>query len=321
MFRRTNAAVVAMLLAACLGAGCRSSAEPPAADEAPGKLSDFLAPYRGKVLVVLMGREGCPGTAKATATLDAYASASPADVVIVRLDVPLPKEDLNVAGEWKHPYPRRVDKGRRLADELEFFYYPTLYVYDRDGALRFTGGCDGARLDAMVREVLAEAPGAPKNNYTLPMPAAGEQAPAFAAANLAGERVTLDALRGQQATILFFARTSCPFTVEALPSVRSLAAEYAKAGVAVAVINSGETPDAIRPVYEKHAAGVPVVVDADGRVSQAYGVDMVPFFFLLDKDGKIVKRRSFTAAAASGALGELLGLAADQSRFKPIEAG
>jgi peroxiredoxin len=153
------------------------------------------------------------------------------------------------------------------------------------------------------------------------MPAVGQLAPSFSAATLSGEPVTLDSLRGQRGVLLVFARTSCPFTVEALPAVAKIAGDYRKNGVAVTVINSGEQKDHIRPIYDKHAPGVGVVWDESGQISNAYGVDMTPFFFLLDKDGKIAQRRSFTPAAASACLDSFLGLPAQAPRYKPTEAG
>ena len=50
-------------------------------------------------------------------------------------------------------------------------------------------------------------------------------------------------------------------------------------------------------------------------------MDVTPFCFLLDDAGKVVKRRSFTPPAATGALNALLGLAAETPRYKPTEAG
>jgi peroxiredoxin len=236
------------------------------------------------------------------------------------VDVPLAGEQLKV-GAWDHAYQRRIDKDRRLADRLGFFYYPTLYVFDGDGELRFTGGWDQGRVETMVKEMLAERPGGAKKSYTLAMPAVGEAGPGFSGQRLTGEAVTLDSLRGSRGTLLVFAKTSCPFTVEALPSIKSAAGEYAAKGVAVIVVNMGEEQEQIRSVYEKDASGVPVVCDRDGQISRKYGVDVTPFYFLLDKDGKIVQRRSYTPVAASGAVNGLLGIAAEPPRYKPTAAG
>ncbi|HPD17673.1 MAG TPA: TlpA disulfide reductase family protein [Planctomycetota bacterium] len=331
METRRFGAIGAMLLG--LGAlavlpACRPSGEDSANGPEPSRRSGrtnaavqaLLAQHRGKVLVLLLGREDCPGTAKATAVLDAYASRKPADVALLRLEVPLPGETLQ-AGAWSHGFPRQLDAGRAIADGLGFFYYPTLYVFDREGELRFTGGYDAQRLERMVREIAEEQPGQPKKLYTLAMPPAGSLAPPFAARTLTGREAALATLRGKRATMLVFARASCPFSRQALPAIQQLADAHRSQGIAVALINQGEERERILPVYEQAAPGLPVVWDATGEISNAYGVDTVPFFFLLDGDGVIVQRRSFTLPAASSALDAILGKATAAPRYKANAAG
>jgi len=301
------------------------SCQPAGGDRAGGPtakaaVQKLLAGHQGKVLLLLLGREDCPGTAKATAVLDAYVPRKPADVDVVRLDVPLPGETLKVGG-WTHPFPRELDADRAVADGLEFFYYPTVYVFDRGGELRFAGGYDAERLETMAKEIGAEQPGQPKKSYTLPLPPIGSPAPPLAARTLTGQDATLATLRGGRATMLVFSRTSCPFSMQALPAVKSMADTHRSKGIAVVLINQGEDQGQIRPVYEKQAPGVPVVWDATGEICKAYGVDTVPFFFLLNKDGAIAQRRSFTPPAATGALNALLGIAAEAPRYKTSKAG
>jgi peroxiredoxin len=273
------------------------------------------------VLLVLLGREGCPGTRKATAVLDSYVPRRPAGVDVIRVDVPLPGERYVPIAGWGRPYGYAVDAGRRLAGELDFFFYPTLYVFDRDGELRFAGGCELARVEAMVGELLAERPGAPKRSYSLALVPEGQPAPDFAGTDPDGGPAALEALRGVRATLLFFAASSCPFSVQELANLRGIAEAYRDKGVAVAIINRGQTAEEIRPVYRRHVPELPVVWDRSGEICRAYGVDAVPFYYLLDADGKVVRRRSFTPAAAAGAVNALLGVGPEPLRFKPSEAG
>ena len=116
---------------------------------APADLSDLLNDYHGRVLILLLGRDGCPGTAKATAALNQYVSSKPERVSVVRLNVPLPKETLKPTSDPKRPFPYFVDTGRKIAGKLEFFYYPTLYVFDGQGKQRYVGGCDKDKIATM----------------------------------------------------------------------------------------------------------------------------------------------------------------------------
>jgi peroxiredoxin len=284
-------------------------------------MQSFLTPYQGKVLLLLMGREGCPGTIKATEFLHTYASTKPEAVAILRLDVPLAGEELELSEGWDHPYPRKVDTGRQVADALDFFFYPTFCVFDTDGVMRYSGGCDPAKLPQMVKEILAEKPGQPKKSYNLPMPKAGEPAPAFSGTDLKGQSVALTSLKGQKATLLVFAQTSCSYTIDALPAIQSVANAFRKHDVALVVINTGEDKETIQPIYAQSLSNIPVVWDKGGDISKQYGVDVSPFFFLLDQNNTVVKRGSFKAQAVTGALNTLLKRSVAAPRPASKEAG
>jgi peroxiredoxin len=303
-------------------AGANSPGGEPAqaAVEELGDLDQFLAERRGEVVVLLLGRDDCPGTVKAMKVFDAYVPAKPAGVTLMRVDVPLPAETLRL-GPWNHAFERRLDGQRLVAQQLDFFFYPTLYIFDGDGAMRFAGGCDAQRLDLMLREILSEDAGEAKKIYTVQALAVGEKAHPIDLPVLSDGIASAEAVRGQRGTLVIFARTSCKFTIEAFPSIRSLAAAHAPQGVSVLVVNMGESAEQVRPIYEQQLAGVPVAWDEDEQVSARYGVEVTPFYFLLDAEGKIVNRRSYTPLAATSAIAELLGIPAEAPRYTPTEAG
>jgi peroxiredoxin len=298
----------------------KSSEPRPSSPAAAVTLAEFVKPFKGKTLVLLLGREGCPGTIKATADLSAWPD-KPANLEILRLDVPLPNEKLVLREAWDRPFPRKIDERRQIAGQVEFFYYPTLYVFDPEGELRFTGGCDTAKLAAMAKEIAADKPGQPKKNFSLPMPAIGTAAPGFAANDLAGAPVELKTLAGKTGTLLVFAKTGCQFSVGALPAVKTLADHYRQDHVAVIIINSGEELEKIRPVYEKAVPGLTVVHDLNGEISKAYGIETAPFCFLLDSAAKVVARHPFVPATANQELATQTGRQSEAPLFKPTEAG
>lgn len=320
-----NVSKMPIILAAALFMGCAITGCSPEqrSEEQRSKaiMQSFLTPYQGKVLLLLMGREGCPGTAKATEFLHTYAATKPEAVAILRLDVPLAGEVLELSEEWSHPYTRNVDTGRKIADSLDFFFYPTFFVFDPDGEMRYSGGCDASKLDPMVKEILAEKAGQPKKSYNLPMPKAGEPAPTFSGTDLKGQSVTLTTLKGQKATLLVFAQTSCSYTIDALPAIQSVANAFRTHDVALVVINTAEDLETIQPIYAKSFSNIPVVWDKDGEISQQYGVDVTPFYFLLDQNAKVVKRGSFKAQSVAGALNTLLNRSVAAPRPASKEAG
>ncbi|MHC4201178.1 MAG: TlpA family protein disulfide reductase, partial [Planctomycetota bacterium] len=302
--RRAGAAGTVLLLAAAIflaAGGCGRKVGP----RAP---VDPLAGCRGKTIVLLMGMPGCPGTIEATRFLVEYSREKPEGVAVVRLDVAPPGDSLAEPKGGDAGFVHKLDRDRTVADRLEFFFYPTLYIIDKDGKVRFRGGCEPDRVKEMVAEITAERPGAAKRVYTPPMPAVGSAAAAFAGKDLAGKDVSLEALRGKAATLLFFGSAACPYSKDAVSSLPALAAEFGGKGAAVAVVNIGQTPKAIRPFYARQAPRITVVADETSDIGEKkYGVRSVPFFYVLDKAGKIAARRPFTPDAARMALAKTLG--------------
>lgn len=304
-------AVVALLLLASVGmalpflfTGCAERPVP-----VPLTAQNLLERSKGQVLVLLMGMEGCPNTRRGTETLAEYAAQRPAGVTVVRVDAPPPAEELAPVPEWKQPYAYVFDAGREVADRLEFFFYPTLYVLDRDGTVRYSGGLDLEDLQRMVSEIVAEQPGAKKKIYTPPLPAVGTPGADFRAKTLDGKDAGLASLRGPKGAFLYFASTACPFSVRGLPAVAQLAKSFGEKGVGFTVINKQEAVEDVRRVCAENAPELPVVVDTDAAICKAYGVEPVPFFFILDGKGAIAERRPFTPESATAALNQLLGLA------------
>jgi peroxiredoxin len=302
--------------------GCsKSSTSGTAKGRPPDSLNALLKDHRGNVLILLLGIEGCPGTAKATEGLDEYVGTKPEQVSVVRLDVPPPNKTLKATSERKHRLPRFVDAGRKIADELDFFYYPTLYVFDGDGVKRYVGGYDRDKIAAIARDILAEKPGAKKKIYTPPMPAVGEPAPAFSGGTLTGKAVSKDSLLGKHGLLIFFARTSCPYSMRDIPEFKDIADHYRGKGLAAVAVNMQEDLSDIKPLYEGKCAGESIIWDRDGKICKSFGVDAVPFFFLTNEHGKVVARGEFTHTSASDSINAMLGLKAGAQRFKPTKGG
>jgi peroxiredoxin len=213
-----------------------------------------------------------------------------------------------------------VDNDRRLAEQLEFFFYPTTYVFDGEGELRFTGAYEPAKIEQMVSDIQREPAGTPKKIYTPPMPQVGQKAPAFSSLTADGAPAPMDSVLGKRGTLFVFTKTSCPFCISALPGIKALAGRYQKDGLATVVMNIGEQKEKLA-AYKDLPPVVHVRWDQDQKTAGAYGTDMVPFFFLMDKDGNIATRHAYTDAAAAAAINPLLGLAASQPAAKPSGAG
>ena len=98
------------------------------------------------ISILLLGRNDCPGTQKALPVLENFYKEKSTKVSVKYLEVPLPDKKETLPGEWKYSFSRSFDQGRSTADKLNFFYYPTLYIFDKDDELRFEGGCDPQQI-------------------------------------------------------------------------------------------------------------------------------------------------------------------------------
>jgi hypothetical protein len=197
-----------------------------------------------------------------------------------------------------------------MANRLEFFYYPTLYILDRDGEVRFKGDCDPEEFKSMVNEIRVEKKGDPKKTYTRPLPPVGTSLPAFSGPLLDGKTLSSKELlaRGSKGTLLFVGSTSCPFSKQATYELACIDDEYRKKQISTLIISVRQPVGAIRGFYTKVTPDIPVLVDSDGSIGHgSLAAEGVPFFYLVGADGNLLVRQPFTNRAARIALANLLG--------------
>lgn len=108
----------------------------------------------------------------------------------------------------------------------------------------------------------------------------------FALKDLQGKTWRLSDLRGKVVVINFWA-TSCPVCRVEMPSLQSLWRSLRKVGVQVLTIHKGGTIGEIRAFAEKYALQLPILHDADGSVSNAWGALRLPLTMVLDQQGRV----------------------------------
>jgi peroxiredoxin len=121
--------------------------------------------------------------------------------------------------------------------------------------------------------------------------AVGDRVPAFAAADLAGDTVSLEKLRGE-AVLLNIWATWCPPCREEMPELQALAREYGPRGLRVigVSIDMRGAEDAIRGFLEDHGIGFTILHDPDERVTRAFRAAGVPETYLIDREGRLAAR-------------------------------
>ncbi|AKU23318.1 peroxiredoxin [Massilia sp. NR 4-1] len=116
-------------------------------------------------------------------------------------------------------------------------------------------------------------------------------APAVTFVGIKGEKITPESLRGKVVMVNFWA-TSCTTCVAEMPQMVETYNKYKDKGLEfVAVAMKYDAPNYVVNFTETRQLPFKVALDVTGEAAKAYGdVAMTPTTFVINKDGKIIKR-------------------------------
>lgn len=135
-------------------------------------------------------------------------------------------------------------------------------------------------------------------------PAGSRQAPEFSLQDLAGKSVSLASFRGKPVLVNFWA-TWCHTCKEEMPDLEKFS-RRSGGRYSVIGISMDENLAAVPPFVKEHMVTFPILY-SDRTVSAAYAVRGLPAAFLIDGEGRIV-RRWVGAVDVRAVENELLGL-------------
>jgi peroxiredoxin len=120
---------------------------------------------------------------------------------------------------------------------------------------------------------------------------ASEAAPDVTFTNLDGQKITSQSLRGKVVMVNFWA-TSCTTCVREMPQMVDTYNKYKAKGLEfVAVAMSYDPPNYVLNYAQTRSLPFPVVLDVQGNLAKSFGdVKLTPTTFVIDKNGKIIKR-------------------------------
>jgi thiol-disulfide isomerase/thioredoxin len=122
----------------------------------------------------------------------------------------------------------------------------------------------------------------------IPAPRQGFQAPDFTLETAAGEPVRLSELRGQPVLINLWASWCTPCRAE-MPVLERAYQEYRGRGFTLLAVNATvqDSRQAALAFAQENGLTFPILLDADGRVSELYALRALPTSFFVNADGAI----------------------------------
>ena len=101
--------------------------------------------------------------------------------------------------------------------------------------------------------------------------------------------LSLSSLKGKVVFLNFWA-TWCGPCRDEMPSMEALYGSFKNKGLEILAVNLRESPKAALDFMRNNRLSFPTVLDTDGRVSGAYGIQAIPTSFLIDRDGQIIAK-------------------------------
>jgi thiol-disulfide isomerase/thioredoxin len=103
-----------------------------------------------------------------------------------------------------------------------------------------------------------------------------------------GKTVQLSDYKGK-VILLDFWQTTCPPCQEELPVLQGLYKEFADKGFVLLAVNLAEDRQKVADFLKRQSLDIPVVLDTDGKVGDAYRIGGLPTTYLIGRDGKVLQ--------------------------------
>lgn len=118
--------------------------------------------------------------------------------------------------------------------------------------------------------------------------AVGKEAPDFVLVDMDGKKHQLSDYKGQGVFLNFWG-TYCKPCEDEMPYINNQYHQFKDQGVQVLAVNVSESKLAVSKFSDRHNLDFSILLDKDGQVQSAFGINLLPATFLVDKDGKVVE--------------------------------
>ncbi len=147
-----------------------------------------------------------------------------------------------------------------------------------------------------------------RNIIANPVRARTPFAPSFSFTSLENEKISSEALRGKVVLLDFWA-TWCPPCRASIPSIKGLQGKYAGKAVQIISISSDSDEQAWRSFVAAQHMNWTEYIDLPRSIQNAFGVDSLPTYVVIDKDGVVRFRQSGFGNETPGEIEEAINKA------------
>jgi thiol-disulfide isomerase/thioredoxin len=148
---------------------------------------------------------------------------------------------------------------------------------------------------------LPRAQGFEQNPLLLDIPTRPVPALDFTGETLGGQRIRLSDFRGQIVMLNFWATWCTPCLLE-MPAMDRLSRKLKGRPFKLLAINQAEERAQVEKFAREHPYAFEWVLDPSGEIGSTYGANRLPMTYLLDKEGRVIRRaigpREWDSAAA-----------------------
>lgn len=123
-------------------------------------------------------------------------------------------------------------------------------------------------------------------------PEPGHPAPDFELKDLEGKTFSLSEFRDQKPVLLYFWATWCPHCVASRSRIAKIREDVPRSDLEILGINvgAGDSLERLKRFQKGHPVSWPMLYDEDEKVTEAYQVQGIPLYVLVNKAGVIVYR-------------------------------
>jgi peroxiredoxin len=120
---------------------------------------------------------------------------------------------------------------------------------------------------------------------------------------VSGQTLSLDDVRGEQATVIMFTCNHCPYVIHVNEGIVALSKDYAPRGVSFVAISSNDvvnypqdSPEKMTALAAEVGYDFPYLYDESQAVALAYDAACTPDFYVFDAELKLVYRGRIDAS-------------------------